>query len=532
MKLYKIYNKNNIRNIFFNEKIMVPHRYINKFYDYKEEIYNENEWIIELYSRIPVEFLKQDDFLIELEINLKYYNYDKKQDKYIFFNDLYLDDKNINLNKIFYFSEEIYRIILPEIFLIAEAKLFSKYKSKFKYFNLQFNSLNYKNEEKQNLNISCNKLNEVEEKKGVIFDSLKGAIYLMAKFYPKILINNSIEKKEVNKILNLRNAKKIIDLEIDDNIDEKNRINTILNKAICKRKTKIKKYIFKNKNNIFILKQKNNYNISLNKKIFKLNINELKLINKIINLIIECKKNKVNNINEYISVKLGEYCKETKDKNLYNDCKILYCILIQRKLGLNYKDINNNTIKFLYLALEYRENLSSINSIISDYKFNNYHYIYMFIGLLNGFERLNKLYVDNQNLDVFEEKVHKELDCILKKIDKIYNINNFYIEDNHRILSNMSNGNFYYKLVELYNIKNNNKLIRFERRNSDLVIIKIYNKYNIFLNKKVAKKYFKFKNIKTDKYFICFKYCKVNGEKLTYSDEIDLNSKLNEVIRK
>lgn len=196
MKIYLLYNENNVKNLFFAEKIMAPIYYENKFYDYKKNTKDIKNGVI-FYKKIPKSILKDDHYILEFEISLLKRDYSKIGQKYIFYNNIYLDEDNVKLNKIFYISDKMYRKFLVDVKLISEAKKIDKYKKKFILLdeeNVDFLIDNdCDNEEIENVEIPD--IINMEKEKEIYYDSLKGSLCLAMRFYPRILLRNQKQKQ-------------------------------------------------------------------------------------------------------------------------------------------------------------------------------------------------------------------------------------------------------------------------------------------------------------------------------------------------
>lgn len=265
--------------------------------------------------------------------------------------------------------------------------------------------------------------------------------------------------------------------------------------------------------------------------------NEKKLIEKIINIIMKIKlKRDIITDFEFkknIIEELGKCCKKDFDELIYNDARLLYAVIINRNLEKNHKNIKSNIMRFLYYALEYHDNINTINLIVRDYKFEKYPIIYFFTGLIIGFEKLSKIYTDSQALSVFKERCNIQLSDILQQFNQMNKLNRYYQIDNKEILKKILIEKNYYNLIKNYCLNNKDKGVTIKRIRKSISIITINDKYKIFLYIKPRKKqervYFLHKGKWKNTNFNEFRYCNINGGKLKYIDEIMLNNKLSEI---
>lgn len=533
MKIYLLWNSNNIKNLFFDEKIMAPIYYENKFYNYKRDKIDIKNGIV-FYKKIPRVILKKEFYILEFEIKIRKRDYSKVGEKYIFYRNIYLNEPGVQLNKILYTSDEMYKELLIDLKLIAEAKNVDKYRKKFILLNKEkvqdLASNNCSNEKIKDIEIED--IIKIEKEKDIYYDALKGSLYLVTRFYPKILFRNKKQLQIQNDILKIKKFIKLIEKDVSELKEEKKYIKNYLEKQIKVYKEKIDKNIIKNSK----IKNRKKYSIfQINKnKNIKLNLSTMAnedrdLINKIISIIVNQKKYKNKEIRQELVKKIGIYCKKTNDIQLYNDARILYGVLINRDLTKSYKDIKNNIIKLLYLALEYYDNINTLNEIIIEYKFKNYPIIYIFAGLIIGYEKLSKLYTDGYNLGSFQKEFDLQLSDIIKDLNKVYMVDSYYKKQNCILIENLLKEKNYYRLITIYCFEKRGKYnLKMVRQTREILKIYVNNKYKIQFNEYINKEE------KGNKVFNLFKYSNIQGNKLSYHEEIELSAiliKISEEIR-
>lgn len=528
MKLYVVCHKHEVRKLFFNEKIMIPKNSTGNNFKANSESKN----YICLYKEINRNMIGEKLFFIQLEIKLKDINYIKIKDNYIVFNDIYLDDNSNKLKKIYYSNDESYNELMTDLMLISEAKLVKKYSKRI--CKLDFEKLkeefNYEDISKYNLNTI--RAENIEKKKSIIFDSLKGSLYFATKMHPKILIKYNKEMKIANEIIHVSKIVNSFQEDLANMKKEKRKINNILNRKVQENRIKIIDNIENSDRRIFKIRDKRKFDVNffIDTKIVA------KRDQKLINIIMEIivfekfidKMNDENKLKKSIVSRLIEVSSNNEDlKYINKDIMILNEVTIKRNLEYSYKAITNNIIKFLYFALEYNKNISALNSIVRDYKFENYFVIYSFIGAFVGYEKLSKTYTDNLNIDVFNKRLYKELNDILKELDEVYRVKQYYKKLNEFIISELIKEKNYYKMVDKYCFKKtNNSEIKISRINRDKSLIEIDKRFKVYMYKDVNNG-----NGKIDSKFTKFKYYNTLGKKLKYDEEIELSYELERILK-
>lgn len=525
MKLYLIYDKDSLRNLLLCETIMKPNCY-KYFYDFKKQV-SENEHALLFFNKVPRNIIDDKKFILEVDINLKKVNYTKMEENYIIYDNLYLDSGRIKLKKIYYQDINLYEEFIREMFFVREVKSFKKYKSKMK--KIEHNDILFsdKSHISKCLNVCTMLSDEMEFKKSQIYDSLKGMIVMTNYFYP---INIVQSKKEESYFKNIAHVEKRLKALGDFN-NNKDIICELSNKKSIYL-NKLKKEILNNsKHSVSILKNnkiKLNYNTNL-----MINDEDLKIIENIISsiLITRCSKSDTNDLDRLVIEQFGKGCKESFGELIYEDAKKLYALIVNRKIEFSYKEINSEVIRFLYLALEYRDNIGTINAIVGDYKFERYPIIYSFIGAMIGFRRLDKMFYNENELDVFQIKQSKQFKEILELLDNNFELYNYYRKQNLKIINNLIKQKNYYKMVKKYCLYRDDDSIYIKRLRKSMFFININNEFKIKISikKNGNLRPYTYKNgILQNTQFNRFSYCYLNGKKLTYYDE----SRLNDILRK
>lgn len=511
MRYYIEMNKKMLRDFYISE-VLPKNKIINKdnniIYGYK------------LYNNIE-HFNENSEFILEININLNKYRNIELNNSILVLETLY--EEFIIIKNIYYTSERKYQDLLLEKKTLGDIKLVKK----FRFIKIEYESkenltdeINFSNRDL----LYFNKINELNEKKDMVYDTLKGSIYM----YSTINIENifTFNQRKISKqICELKNELSNIN-NMHLSIKEKNKVTQII-------------YSYINKKNKKILNKKNKF-YYINKDRIKLNKNiiDIDLLNKIINIILTEKIKLLNSKGELIEnviIGLGNLSKREGNNKIYNDCKIIYSLIIQDSINYSYDDINDSLTKYLYLALEYFNRLEILNEIIIEEKFEDYFLIYIFVGAILGYKGLSKVYSNRVKESDYFNIINYMCESILSDILKNNDLAHKYILENYNIIKKLTNTNSYYNLINKYCLhKIENCDFQMKIRGIQKYI-SVNGAYIIYLNSNETKYFNKEKinykiNINSKCKFKSFKITNIEGKRLKEDEIVELNELLKNLL--
>lgn len=504
-------NKQMLRDFFISE-VLPKRTVINKD---GSEIYG---YI--LYSHIH--FSSKDyEFLLEINIDLNKHKNIKLKNGTLVLETLY--EEFFKIKNIYYTSEQSYQDLLIEKKTLEDVKLIKQQH----FIKIEDENQEYMTNDIE-LNIRdllyCKTVGEMNQKNDIIYDTLKGSIYMCS----ALNIENVFTCRQ-KKIFGQVNELKTEMANINDthlSIKEKNKVKQTLLLYINNRNKKIR-----NDNNKFYYMKADK--IKINKKVIDNDV-----LDKIMNIILKEKvklNNSEDNIIENIIIDLGNLSKKEKDNQIYNDCKTIYSLIIKDSINYSYDDIIDPNAKYLYLALEYFNRLDVLNEIVIDEKFDNYYLIYVFVGAILGYKRLSKLYSNIVKKNEYFRIINYMCKNALTDILISNNINKKYVTENYNIIKKLTNSNNYLKLVnKCCSCKEDNLKFDIKVCGSQKCI-SLNGVYYIYLNNNETKYFNKEKknykiNINNRAKFQSFKITNSEGKKLNENEIIELNSMLKDIL--
>lgn len=406
--IYFIENRNFGGKGFFTNKLELNPNFITLYSDIPENIFQEEDTILKKFPIIfEVRIEKEDPYLEKIEEGIYFYS-----------KTIYLSSENF---RILFFHKEDLQEIVEKNFMIAQTKFFHLFIEK---------SHLVKNRKTRNYKLDTVKKEDIEKinpymnqeiKNDTLLNKMKGFYSMLSCFY--------LEDEKLKEFSNLYNILTNSEKQIQA-FKSKKELN-----LINKFKKEIEKFHYQS--NTIIWLKKENYIVSNAFKKQFLSVKEnLVLFEIILNIILKTKKEQGISYEEKLISSIGaEINQYFGQKSVFRkDLAIVYNRIIKANINESIKNVNNEIIKSLFIALLKVDNFTELNLCVEEYSTNKI-ICYSFWGMLNGFADLKRNYISK----VFENPIlyKNMLQVFLKYEKEIENKNGSYYTEKRKLYTQL-----------------------------------------------------------------------------------------------